>query len=79
MDGPKWMKLTIILLSVHTRATPHVGISNDVRMRSAKKRKMAHKSKSMKWCLLVNDQEHSDAMKTAPYRQNGLAIRGIRG
>ena len=32
----------------------------------------------MKWCLLVNDQEHTDAIKTAPYRQNGLAIRGIR-
>ena len=45
-----------------------------VREKCCKKHKIVHKSKSMKWCLLVNDQEHTNAMKTMPSRQNRLDI-----
>ena len=36
-------------------------------------------SKSMKWCLLVNGNEHTNATKLVPTRKNGKAVKGIRG
>ena len=71
------MKWAIVFLSGHPIAMQDVCVSNVVLMKSVKKHKM--ENKNMKWCLLVNSHEHTDAMKPAPSRKNVLTVKDTRG